>query len=117
MLLLVVQAKLDQVADLWPDRLVRRFDQAEHGRIHMGAIGEHLRRGGAGDQTALGARVPLAHRLVIGVEQVGVPVVERRISRQRWGEQKHLEEPGRVRQMPFGGTGVGHGLDLLILGR
>src|SRR5262249_26963106 len=62
------------------------------------------------------AWLPRADRLVIRVEEVGVPLVHRTVARDEAGEHEGLEEPGRVGEVPLGRAGVGHRLDELVLG-
>ena len=76
MLLLVMQADLDDRHDLVERRRVGALDQPLHRRIDMGAIGGDLRDVRPRDQAALRPRVARAGRDVIGVEQKGEALVE-----------------------------------------
>ena len=66
MLLLVMQSDLDDRKD--PFGLLRRFDQLDHRRIDMRAVGRGLGDAGARDQTALRAGVTRACRHIVGIE-------------------------------------------------
>ena len=57
------------------------------------------------------ARVSLAFAFVIGIEQISETLVEGPVTRNMIAQDEGFEEPGRVRQMPFRGRGVGEGLD------
>src|SRR3546814_2621927 len=68
------------------------------------------------DQAAFGPRLPLAERPVIGIEQVVELRIEHRVARQIRFQQEGLEEPGDMGAVPFRRAGIGHRLDLLVLG-
>jgi hypothetical protein len=57
-----------------------------------------------------------AGRHVIRIEQIAEACVEDAVAGKMRQQQELLEEPGRVRPVPFGGAGVGHRLHDLILG-
>ncbi len=82
----------------------------------MGAVGQHLIQRRPRQQPAFGPGMPLADRLVIGVEQIAEGRIEGPVAALFRLQQEGLEEPGDVGQVPFGGADVRHGLDLLVLG-
>ena len=115
MLLLVVQAEHDQRRSLGPDGCRRGGDEAFHRRVDMGAIGGNVGRRGARQHAALRPRMPVADGVVIGIEQVGVVLVEDLVSRGMGAEHEGLEKPGNMRAVPLRRAGVGHRLDDLVL--
>ena len=68
----------------------------------------------ARQQPALGSRLPGTGSLVVGVEAVGEPLIQRAKACEMRLQHERLEEPGGVRQVPLGGAGVLHRLDDLI---
>jgi len=111
MLLLVMQAERDQFGG----RFRRAFEQPQHRRIDMAAIGAHAFARRSREQATIGARMPRAHRLIVGVEQVGEIAVELAVIRQESTQYELLKEPGRVRLVPFGRARVRHRLHALVL--
>jgi hypothetical protein len=83
----------------------------------MAPIGQHLIERRARQHAALRARMALADRVVIGVEEIAVRRVEDAVAPHLRREHESLEEPRGMRQMPFRGTGIGHRLDRRILRR
>src|SRR5689334_16477731 len=81
----------------------------------MRAIPCHVLRIRTGDETALGTRVPRARCDIIGIEQIAEARIERSVIRRMRNEEKLFEEPCRMRPVPFDWTGIGHGLDYLVL--
>jgi hypothetical protein len=116
MLLLMVQAQLQQRGRLGEDRGSGIGEEASQGVIDPRAPVQHRLHGGPGDQAAIGPRLPLAHRLIIAVEQEARPLRRFRCETGR-PQDEFVEEPGGVGQVPFAGAGVGHGLGLQVLGR
>jgi hypothetical protein len=112
MLLFVVQAQLDQVKKLGA-RIIGQ--QIHHRRVHSLAKGKHLLQRRAGYQSAMRARVHRPDRLIVGVEQE-MPGRVTWFVRGIAAEHEMLEEPRRVREMPFAGTGIRHRLYQEILG-
>ena len=76
MLLLVMQADLDNRRDLARARFVGAADQRRHRGIDMRAIGRDIGGGRPGDQPALRTRMPRSRRDIIGVEQEGEARIE-----------------------------------------
>ena len=111
-LLLVLQAEGEQGVE--PEVA---GDQLLHRRIDVGPVGGHVVRGRPGDHAAGEARVPCADGFVVGVEQVAELAAERLVAVRMGQQHELLEEPGGVGAVPFGGAGVRHGLDALVLGR
>ena len=112
-LLLMSQTKRDQIGGFSWDTA---GEEAFHRGVHMGAVAQHIGRGGARQKSASGPRMPIAHRLIIRIEQVAEAGVEHLVAAQIRCENKRFEEPARVSEMPFHRTGVGHGLGLLVFG-
>ncbi len=114
-LLLMLQAQFHQCRHV--TRYLGLRQELLHARIHVGAVGPHGGQVGPRDQPALRARVLPPHAVVVRVEQHA----ERRIERSEAAlvrlQDEGLEEPARVRQVPFDGAGVGHGLGAAVLGR
>ena len=117
MLLLVMQAELEQRGRPAPGRGVGGFGKARHRGVDMVAIGADDIDRRARQEAALGPRMARPHRLVIGVEQIGEGRVEHAILPGERAEDEGLEKPAGVRQMPFCRAGIGHRLDRLVLGR
>jgi hypothetical protein len=114
MLLLVVQADLDQRTERRHELGVGRRQQLLHVVVHVGAVVVHLLHRGARDVAALVAAVALARLDVVRVEQVGVLLVKRRIVGRVLAEDERLEEPADMRQVPLRGANVGHRLDDVV---
>jgi len=87
-----------------------------HGRVDMGAIGKNLVQAGTGQHSAARPGMPGTQSLVIGIEQIGETWIEPLVTGPA-SQDRGLEEPAGVRQMPFHGTGIGHGLDGAVLRR
>ena len=116
MLLLVIEADLDQGRDGFEGVLARCAEEGHHGGVDMAAIGGDLLGAGPGHQAALGTRVPRTGADIIGIEQEGVVRVESFVARTMLGQQELFEEPGGMGTVPFGRACVRHRLDLLVLG-
>jgi hypothetical protein len=114
MLLLVIDADLDKPRDL---RGIAQSDRKHLSQpsIDMPAIGMDFIGARPRQQSAMLARLPLALRLIIGIEAEVEPLVEDAIAGRMGLENEALEEPGRVRKVPLGGARVVHRLDALIL--
>src|SRR5260221_9086504 len=114
-LLLVMQAQFDQGAGLCGKAV--GGEQAEQGLVHMTAIREHFFETRARQEAPLRPRVAIADAVVVGVEQDPVLRRESSVTRLVRNQDESLEEPRRVREMPFHRTRVGHRLDRAILHR
>ena len=57
----------------------------------------------------------LTSGIVVGIEQISVLRVDRRVIRQSFFEDEGLKKPTGVREMPFRRTHLGNGLDDAIL--
>ena len=117
MLLLVIEPDLEDAGDLGPHLGVGLLDQRPDCGIDMRAILGDLGGVRARDQAALGPRVARSGGDVVGIEQEGEAFVVDLVVRHVRLQQKGLEEPGRVRAMPFRRTRVRHRLDDLIFRR
>ena len=115
MLLLVVDADLDQPRDLRL-RLDAQGEELDQPLVHVRAIGHDPLARRSGQHAALGARLSRPLALIVGVEAVVEGVVEGAVMRQVFGENECLEKPGDVGEVPFGGACVFHGLDGHVLG-
>ena len=112
MLLLVIDAELDQLSR---PGLKATLAKPLECRVDMLAIGAHLVGRRARQETALAARLPGTHALVIGIEAIFEALVENPVALEEGFEHESFEEPGGVGEMPFGGTCVVIGLDDLVL--
>ena len=115
MLLLVVDADLDQPRDLGL-RLDAQGEQLDQPLVHVRAIGHDPLARGSRQHAAFGARLPRPLAFIVGVEAVVEGVVEGAVMRQVLGENECLKKPGDVCEVPFGGACVFHGLDGHVLG-
>ena len=61
------------------------------------------------------ARLAWAGSDIVGVEEISEAFVEHAIACETRRQQELLQEPGRMRAMPFRRTGIGHRLHDLIL--
>lgn len=116
-LLFVIDPQFDQGADAGPGRVVRPVDKVNHGLVHVPAVLRDFRDAGPGQHAAAGAGMPVTFGLVVGVEEIAELRVEGPVAGLELLQDEGLEEPGRMRQMPFGGTGVFHGLHHLVFRR
>ena len=91
--------------------------QRSHRRIHMGAVVEHLFHRRTRQETSFRPRVLLADPVVVRVEEELEGVVKRRIALMERLQEKCLEKPGCVCEVPFRRTRVGHGLDAIVVHR
>ena len=112
-LLLMVQAEFDgrEQGRRGP------VDDIEHAGIHGVTVVVHLVQRGTCDQAAPWPRVLPPDAVVIAV----VEFTEGRVMRTKAGfgrfEHEGLEEPGDVREVPFGGARIGHRLHTSVFGR
>ena len=81
----------------------------------MLVLREDFIEAGTREEPPFRTRLPRAGGLVVGIEAVGEPLIERSEARQMRLQHESLEEPGGVREVPLGRAGVVHGLDDLIL--
>ncbi len=116
MLLLVVQADLQDAQHLRQRRRVGARQQALDRLVDMRPEGGDLRTVRPGQEAAQRARMPGTGGHIVGIEQVAEAGVEDRVARQMRQQQELLEEPGGMRPMPLGGAGIGHRLHDLVLG-
>src|SRR4029450_12714211 len=111
MLLFVMKAEGCPARDFRPLRSRRGLDQLAHPVIDVLSVAVYLVYRGSGEQAAVLPRKEGADCLVIGVEQISVRGMERPICRTEWTQQKVLEKPRDVGEMPFRRTDVRHALD------
>lgn len=116
-LLLVVQTEFDEAFDRGVGLAVEPVEQRLHARVDGPAVTVDLLDGRTRQQAALVARVELADRLVVGVEQHVKAGEAEFVSRQVRAQQEGLEEPRHVRDVPFRRTGLQAGLRLVVLGQ
>ena len=105
-LLLVMRAELDQILRRFGQIVPRRHDRA----IDMCAVCSHLVQRRPRQQPARGPGDARALGLVIAVEQEGPARIIGDVTRRMIAQHEGLEEPGDVREVPFGGRGVRHRL-------
>ncbi len=115
MLLLVLQAERDEAFDL--GIALARIDQRKHALVDLRSIAPDVGERRPRDHAASGARELFAHALVVAVEENAKGRIERLEPGLEALEQKGLEEPRAVREMPFSRAGIGHRLQLAVLGR
>src|SRR5262249_53923594 len=115
MLLLVLQAELDRRLEIWLER--RALEQLAHVLVDVGAIGVYFGETGARQQAARVTRVLRADRVVIRIEETPEVRLEGAIAARVRFEHERLEEPTRVREMPFRRAGVRHRLNLAVFRR
>ena len=113
MLLLVLDAELDQGSDVGVEPMVHEI---AHGGIDVAPVVGDLHDARPRHQAPVGPRVPGSDAFVVRVEQEPEVRVEDLVARQRGTEQERFEEPRRVCAVPLGGTHIGHRLHRLVLG-
>jgi hypothetical protein len=116
MLLLVVEADLQDAQHLRKLGLVHRRYQSLDGGVDMGAKIGNLGAVRPREEPALRSRVARAGGDVIGIEQIGELRVERPVAGKLRDQQELLEEPGGMRPVPLGGARIGHRLHHLVFG-
>ena len=82
----------------------------DHRHIHRRAPIQYLGKRRPRQQPPRRPRMARTLSLIVTVEQERKPLVMQPISRHMITQQECLEEPGRMRQMPFCWAGVGHRL-------
>src|SRR5680860_1164231 len=90
MLLLVIDAELDQRRGVLRQTVV---EQTLQRLVHMSAVGAHLGRGRARQQSTLGPRMPRPHALIVGVKTILEGLVEPPVGGQEAWQHERLEEP------------------------
>ena len=113
MLLLVVQAELDEAGEL--GIVGARREEIERRVVDTGTVIMNLRNGRSAQVAALGARVHVADRVVVRVEDPLVTIVDGRVAGLPRAEDEALEEPGRVPQVPLRRARFDARLDDLVL--
>ena len=113
MLLLMVEPQGDQLGQTG---LTGVADEGVHCLVDELAVARDLVDPRTGQETTFGPGMTGADSLVVGVEDVGVGLVEGAVSGGVFPEDERLEEPRHVGPVPFRRAYVGHGLDRLVLG-
>jgi hypothetical protein len=101
MLLLVMEADLEDAHHLGQLRFVGASEQAFYSLVDMGAKRGDLFAIRPRDEPALGPRVARPSRHIVRVEEIGEPLIEDAIAGKMRPQEKLLEEPGRMRAAPL----------------
>ena len=112
-LTLVVQAKLYPEPDV---RLIASFKQRDDRIIDVAPVGDDRFQRRSGQQPPSRPRMHLPGRVVIRVEDEMKVFVEDRVTVVEGLQDKSLEEPADVCEVPLGRTDVGHRLHDRVLG-
>ena len=107
MLLFVIASEFDQLGD---GRRKIVLHERFHRAVHVMPVGGDRLERGARDHAASGTGLTSADAFVIGVEQEIELRIERAVAGQIRFENHPLEEPCRMREMPFRGARVRHRL-------
>jgi hypothetical protein len=117
-LLLVFQAEDDAADGFGVGRVFGlSAKQLDDGGVDVGAVGEDVGDGRAGEAGAKRFGGHVAQGVVVGVEEpveVGMEVL---VSGEEVAQDKGLKEPRGVGEVPLGGAGLRRGLDHQILRR
>src|SRR5713101_5233551 len=116
MLLFMMQAQCKDGRDLCQLSLIELLQQVEDVLIDIAAVPVGLLDGGPGDQTAIGSAVPFSQRIVVGIKQVRILWMKGLVTRNCWKEEKGLEKPADVGEMPLGWADIWHRLNDVIFG-
>ena len=111
MLLLMIQAEFKAPPNLPILPVQERF----HGPVNQGSVVHHVADGGTGQQPAPRPRIGLADTVVVGVEQMLVAPIHRLVGGGERLEQKGLEKPCGVGQVPLRRARLVHGLHAVVL--
>ena len=114
-LLLVVQPELHARHTPGIALRIQPGDEAVHMLIHVCAVAEDVVNGWPREQAAHRPRKECSHRLVVGVEQIAVLGMESAVAGQQGRQQKVLEEPRGMREMPLGRAALRGALDHIVL--
>ena len=106
MLLLVIDAQLDQL-----QRSAEGWAALVEARRRRCAPGSNVIKARSAEHAAPRPGVALTFAFIIAVEEVGPAFVVQAIAGDMIAQDEGFEEPGRVRQVPFRGRGIGMGLD------
>ncbi len=107
MLLFMVAAKFNQRGHGGRQTIL---SERGHRAVHMVAIGKDSLERRAGDHAASRTRLTRAYAFVIRIEQEIELRIEHAVAAQILFEDHSLEEPSRMREMPFRRAGVWHRL-------
>src|SRR6516165_2351247 len=83
----------------------------------MVTIGIDLFQAWARQDMAQRSQRPVTDCVVIRIEKIAKCGMKYAIASKMFVENKRLEKPSGVRQVPLGGTGIRHGLQAMILNR
>ena len=114
MLLFMLEPQLDELPQLCAICVGDVGNDVQHSHIHLRPVGKYILQRRTADQTAFGARILISDAVVIAVEQDAKTAVERLKAGLEPLQNEGFKKPGQVRQMPFGRTGVRHGLELAV---
>src|SRR5437868_6989576 len=113
----MIEPELNQWRDSLKLFFLATLQKFLHHCIDLLAICESLLHRWPGNQPALPARVHLPRSIVIGIEQEGVGWMDWAVTRHVLLQDKSLKKPTGVREVPFRGTDLRHGLNDVILRR
>src|SRR3546814_16660551 len=102
MLLLMMEAELHQSKPIF----TKTRDGLRDRPIHMVAVGKDLVERRPADHAASGPGMPFPFALIIAVEEERPAPVVKTVAGDMIAQDECLEEPARMRKMPFGGRGV-----------
>ena len=88
----------------------------EHPRIDLRPVGHDFLQRGTPNQAVFRARILVAHAVVKTIEEDAKARIERLETGLELFQHEGFKKPAQVRQMPFGRTGIRHGLELAIFG-
>ena len=114
MLLFVIETQLNDRGQRGRD--FARAEQAEHQAVNVLTITPHLVERRAHKQSALRARILFANGLVVGIEQHAKGRIEMFVTGQGLFQHEGFKKPACVREVPFDGAGIGHGLHGAVFG-
>ena len=111
-LALVLDSELDD-ARIQPGRRIGT-EQPENPVIDVSPVFEHLVERRSGQQTALGAGVLIADRVVVGIEQDSEVGMKRTEPRCRSLQHHGFEKPAGVGEVPLRRAGIRHRLSAAV---
>ncbi len=114
MLLLMMQADRENRLDLIEQLFVGAFEQFLNVGIDRAPKAISFRHRRPRDESSQIAPVHVARSVIIGIKKVGVFRNFRLVARHPDFQNESLEEPARVREMPFGRADVRHRLHDVI---
>jgi len=115
-LLFMMQTKCKDGRERCQLSLIELLQQVKDMLIDIPTVLVGLFHGGPGDQTAIGSAVPFSQRVVVGIKQVRILWMKGLVTRNCWKEEKGLEKPADVGEMPLGWADIWHRLNNVIFG-